>query len=199
MTLDKILLGFLEAPASGYDLKKAFDDSVRHFWDAELSQIYPTLHRLRREGLVVSSTEPSDRGPDRKVYARTPEGLEALRDWLSVPPMVENQRIEHLAQLFFLGQAHDADRTRTFLEELLEVFARRLAGLRAIEAHHRQPGDPGDAPFDLPAALTRDTLHPYLTLRYGIRRMAATVEWCEESLRLLEALGHDEPHDKEDR
>lgn len=182
MSLDKILLGFLETPASGYDLKKAFDESVRHFWDAELSQIYPTLHRLRRDGLVVASTEPSVRGPDRKVYTRTPAGLDALRAWLSAPPVVENQRIEHLAQLFFLGQAEEVERTRGFLEEIREAFSRRLAGLRAIEAQHTTQG------ADVPEGLTPEVLQPYLTLRYGIRRLAATVEWCDESLELLTAL-----------
>ena len=91
MSLDMILLGFLRSPVSDYDLKKAFDESVRHFWEAELSQIYPTLHRLRREEWVTSTVEPSDRGPDRKVYRRTPAGVAALREWLSGAPLVEKQ------------------------------------------------------------------------------------------------------------
>lgn len=177
-----ILLGFLETPASGYDLKKAFDESVRHFWDAELSQIYPSLHRLHREGLVSFTTEPSDRGPDRKVYARTPAGLEVFRQWLAAGPVVGDQRIGHLAQLFFLGQFDDAPRTRSFLEELRAVFGRRLAALCAIESHVR------DANGELSSELTTNTVHPYLTLRYGIRRMEATVAWCDESLHLLARL-----------
>ena len=116
----------LETPASGYDPKKAFDESVRRFWDAELSEIYPTLQRLRRIGLVTVSAEPSDRGPDRKVYTRTKTGLDALREWLSAGPVVENQRIEHLGQHFLLGQAGEGDRTRAFLEELREVLGDSL-------------------------------------------------------------------------
>ena len=44
MSLDHAILGFLNyKPLSGYDLKKVFDSSVRHFWYADQSQIYRTL------------------------------------------------------------------------------------------------------------------------------------------------------------
>ncbi|MYK68861.1 MAG: PadR family transcriptional regulator, partial [Gammaproteobacteria bacterium] len=43
MSLDHILLGLLRDPATGYDLKSAFSERIRHFWSAELSQIYPAL------------------------------------------------------------------------------------------------------------------------------------------------------------
>ncbi|MGD0004493.1 MAG: PadR family transcriptional regulator, partial [Anaerolineaceae bacterium] len=40
MSLDYAILGFLSyKPFSGYDLKKVFDNSVRHFWYADQSQI----------------------------------------------------------------------------------------------------------------------------------------------------------------
>ena len=44
MSLDHAILGFLNYRRySGYDLKKIFDKSVRHFWPADQSQIYLTL------------------------------------------------------------------------------------------------------------------------------------------------------------
>ena len=135
---------------------------------------------------MTVSTEPSDRGPNRKVYTRTAAGLVALREWLSGGPRMEQQRIEHLAQLFFLDQAGEPGQTRAFLEELREVFGRRLSALRAIEAYYG-----GDEAGGMPPAPDPDAVHPYLTLRYGIRRLAATVEWCEESLELLSAIEPD--------
>ena len=46
MSLEHAILGFLTyRPMSGYDLKKFFDESVRHFWSAPQSQIYRTLGR----------------------------------------------------------------------------------------------------------------------------------------------------------
>ena len=54
MSLKYAILGFLSYKSfSGYDLKKAFDNSVRHFWSANQSQIYRTLAQLDEEGLVA--------------------------------------------------------------------------------------------------------------------------------------------------
>ena len=180
MSLEPILLGFLETPSSGYDLKKIFDETVRYFWNAELSQIYPTLHRLRSEGLVVSSKERSEKGPDREVYSRTLAGTEKLRQWLAAAPVVHTERFAYLAQLFFLGQAEDLDLTLSFLQQLRTRFAGRLEVLRSIDKEERakQPG--------YPESLTSRDFHAYLTLHCGLKRLEASVAWCNESLRLLE-------------
>lgn len=56
MSLEYAILGFLNyKPQSGYDLKKIFDTSVRHFWAADQSQIYRILTRLTERGLVEMS------------------------------------------------------------------------------------------------------------------------------------------------
>ena len=53
MSLEHAMLGFLcYTPLTGYDLKKAFDVSVRHFWPADQSQIYRTLARMAERGWV---------------------------------------------------------------------------------------------------------------------------------------------------
>ncbi|MDH3255198.1 MAG: PadR family transcriptional regulator [Acidobacteriota bacterium] len=180
MSLKPILLGFLENPSSGYDLKKIFDETVRFFWSAELSQIYPTLHQLRSEGLVVSTRERSEKGPDREVYSRTPAGTEELQRWLAAGPVNHTERFAFLAQLFFLGQAEDLDLTRSFLQQLRARFADRLQVLRSIDDKEReeQPG--------YPESLTSRDFHAYLTLLCGLNRLEASVAWCDESLRLLE-------------
>lgn len=74
MSLEHILLGLLREPATGYDIKNAFSASVRHFWSAELSQIYPTLKRLEQRRMLRSRLEPSPKGPNRRVYTLTEEG-----------------------------------------------------------------------------------------------------------------------------
>ena len=80
MSLRNILLGLLEKPASGYDLKGEFGASLGHFWAAELAQIYPTLKAMEAEGLVRSRAVPSTRGPARKEYRRTKSGERALEE-----------------------------------------------------------------------------------------------------------------------
>ncbi len=41
---------------------------------ADLAAVYRTLQTLRRRGLVASAWEPSDSGPDRRVYELTAAG-----------------------------------------------------------------------------------------------------------------------------
>ena len=65
MSLRFAILGFLSVrPFSGYDLKRAFDQSVRHFWTADQAAIYRTLGELESKGLVehcLLYTSPSPR------------------------------------------------------------------------------------------------------------------------------------------
>ena len=78
MSLEYAILGFLNYhPYTGYDLKKIFDTSVRHFWPADQSQIYRTLarlteHRFCRDG--KGPTESTARNA-RSTTSRQPGGL----------------------------------------------------------------------------------------------------------------------------
>ncbi len=66
MSLEHSILGFLNyRPYSGYDLKKIFDTSVRHFWPADQSQIYRTLNRLTENGWVEMEKIEQDNRPAR--------------------------------------------------------------------------------------------------------------------------------------
>lgn len=176
MSLPHILLGMLEEPASGYDLKKRFEEGARHFWSAELAQIYPTLQRLEERGLVTSRTVASGRGPDRRVYRRLARGRRELLAWLQGEPRVATERFAYLAQLFFLGALGDLGETERFLRELKRKLAARLEALRAIEAAWAA-GTPG-----FPDALDDAGFHAHMTLRMGLRSLAEKVAWCDECL-----------------
>ncbi len=180
MSLRHILLGMLAEPASGYDLKRKFNQSLVHFWGAELAQIYPTLRGLVDDGLLEVSVHPSEQGPQRKVYRRTKEGTGSLRAWLAQGPVVKRERISYLAQVFFLHELDGPERKREFLLQLRERMAGRLATLQAIEAGWS--ADDPRYPDDLPDA----AFYPQLTLRLGLLKTAAAVEWCEESIARLD-------------
>src|SRR5437588_126747 len=86
MSLKHALLGFLNyGPMTGYELKKFFDTSVAHFWNAELSQIYPSLKQLESEGLVEMQVDVQEDRPNRKVYSITEDGRNELVEWLARP------------------------------------------------------------------------------------------------------------------
>ena len=59
MTLKHAILGLLSKwDATGYDIKKEFDDFMSIFWHSHLSQIYPELNKLEAEELVTSKLVP---------------------------------------------------------------------------------------------------------------------------------------------
>jgi PadR family transcriptional regulator, regulatory protein AphA len=89
------LLGFLSfGPATGYELKHAFENSIQHFWSADLSQIYRTLESLREEGLVTMRIEHQESKPPKHIYSLTESGRAELLRWLHEPtvelPTVRN-------------------------------------------------------------------------------------------------------------
>ncbi len=179
MALEHILLGMLRRPASGYDLKQSFSSSLRHFWRAELAQIYPLLARLEQRGLLVSEQQVSSKGPPRKVYTRTEDGERELLEWLRQGPEPDRDRIGYLAQVFFLDQLHDREAAEQFLGKLRVDLGERLAELQAIEQHWSE-NDPR-----YPDELPDDDFYPQLTLRMGITKLTALAGWCDESLKRI--------------
>lgn len=189
MSLDHILLGMLREPASGYDLKAAFQEGCRHFWSAELSQIYPALQRMEERGLLRSHREPSPRGPERRVYQRTAKGTAELHQWLRGGAVMGTERFAYIGQLLFQGELADLDATLRFLEDLrgkLLALLRLLEGAEAElrAAHPRFPQDLND-----------QELHEFLGLRIGVRSLRAKAEACDEGLALVRARRKGKAHD----
>ena len=180
MSLDHILLGLLRDPATGYDLKNAFSERIRHFWSAELSQIYPTLKRLEQRRMLRSRVEPSPRGPNRKVYSLTGEGREEVRRWLRSGPEVGTERFAYLAQLYFMDAVGDLRETRAFMTELRDHLARWLAELQSLE------GDVFAAYGDEPERYSDAGFHRFATLRMGIHSIGSKVAWCDETLAAID-------------
>ena len=139
MSLEFAILGFLNYhPYSGYDLKKIFDTSVRHFWPADQSQIYRTLRSLAEQGYLEQEKIPQAARPDRKVYHITPTGRDALLEWLQGPPPMDEPRSAPLIQVFFAGQLTD--------EQILTKFEGFAAIMRMVLTQYEQV--PGQiAPF----------------------------------------------------
>ena len=181
MSLDHILLGLLREPASGYDLKRLFDERIAYFWSAELSQIYPTLKRLEGRRWIRSRPAASARGRRKRLYDLTSAGRRELTAWLAGPTRFGDERFAYLAQLFFMGELGDLNRTLQFLRGVREHFAAKLAALRSLE---RMWGD-GDHRY--PDRLPDEDLHVHLALRNGLLSLEAHVGWCDESIARIAA------------
>ena len=63
------------------------------------SSIYPTLTKLHRQGYVTFELQPSERGPQRKVYSVTETGRQAFLEWVSLPPAEAEIRDEQMVKV----------------------------------------------------------------------------------------------------
>ena len=90
MSIGLTLLGLLETgPRHGYDLKRAYDEHFGQDRPLHYGQVYSTLSRLLRDGLVEVDGVEASEGPERKRYAITASGVTDVRDWLVTPERPE--------------------------------------------------------------------------------------------------------------
>ncbi len=169
MSLKHAILGFLSfRPATGYDLKKAFDRSVSHFWPANQSQIYRTLAGLADEGYVTQEIVAREERLDTKIYHITQNGRDELHRWLSTPLPPQPLREPFLIQVYFSGQLAD--------EELIALLTRQIADIEQTVAvyaaiHAMYPEQ----------IKSRDDVRAFFlsvsTLEYGIVSNRAALTW----------------------
>ncbi|HEY8477008.1 MAG TPA: helix-turn-helix transcriptional regulator [Chloroflexota bacterium] len=80
-TTPSLVLALLaERPMHGYELARAIQERSAGALALGQGVLYPTLHRLEREGLIVGSWEARRAGPERRVYRITPKGQAVLAD-----------------------------------------------------------------------------------------------------------------------
>jgi PadR family transcriptional regulator, regulatory protein PadR len=73
--LDALVLGALcDGPLHGYAIAKTIERKGAGALRMGENQLYPTLHKLEREGAVVAEWQPQENKPPRKVYSLTPAG-----------------------------------------------------------------------------------------------------------------------------
>ncbi|MDQ2845168.1 MAG: PadR family transcriptional regulator [Actinomycetota bacterium] len=140
MSVSRTLLGLLEArPSHGYDLKRAHDELFRTERPLAYGQVYSTLARLLKNGLVsVDGTEAGE-GPDRKRYAITDAGVTDIDQWLSSP---ENPQ-EYLQNTLYTKVVLALMSHRDAAEILDTQRATHLTAMREFN-RRKQSGDLAD-------------------------------------------------------
>ncbi len=69
-----------ERPMYGYELVKEMGSRSGNELQMKEGTLYPSLHKLERQGYISSYWEKQEKGPDRKYYRITDEGKEVLAD-----------------------------------------------------------------------------------------------------------------------
>jgi DNA-binding PadR family transcriptional regulator len=167
MSTSDTLLALLEpAPAHGYTLKQDYDRWFAHKRPLAFGQVYSTLTRLEKKGLVALADVEAGHGPDRRLYAITEQGVTVVDAWVNTP------------------QAPDLFATSTLYSRLtVALLSERdatgvLAGQRA--AHLERMRDLQRSRRDAEGA-------DLLALTYELAHLDADLRWIEESAARLEA------------
>ncbi len=177
MHLEHAILGFLNyGPFTGYELKRVFDRSIRHFWPADQSQIYKTLSKLSDKGLASMDIVHQDDRPSRKVYQITDAGRTQLMEWIRRTPEVEVVREPFLIQVFFAGLLPDEEAIQILEEKASEIRA-YIENLNEVTKVGAQ-GDGQKAPKKL-------QFYWFLTVDHGLWMMQASLDWLEETIERI--------------
>ncbi len=120
MDVKTLCLGLLTVQeACGYDLKKTFESSFKHFFPAGYGSIYPALADLADAGLVKCREIPQIGKPDRKVYRITEAGEQAFIDALNRTDPQHKLRSEFLAMIYFADRIEEK-RLTDLLDDRIE-------------------------------------------------------------------------------
>ena len=77
-----LLALFADGPKYGYQLRTEFEERTGATWSVNVGQVYTTLERLERDGLVAAEGMNPD---GRVIYRMTEAGRAALDGWFSTP------------------------------------------------------------------------------------------------------------------
>ena len=130
MSVRHALLALLsEGPKYGLQLREEFEERTGEVWPLNVGQVYTTLQRLERDGLVESDGS-ADEGP-QKGFRITSGGAEELAAWLRTPPDLSSPPRDELVMKVLVAlripgvDVHDVIQVhRRYLVELMQQWTR---------------------------------------------------------------------------
>src|SRR5262244_2786273 len=160
MSVRHALLALLsEGPKYGLQLREEFESGTGEVWPLNVGQVYTTLQRLERDGLVESD---GDGERSQKRYRITSAGAEELSAWLRSPPeLVPPPRDELVIKVLVALQVPGID-----VHELLQVHRRHV--IEVMQRYTRIKAEAAED--DVPLALVADA---------ELFRLEAIVRWLD--------------------
>lgn len=136
------LLGQLALrPWSGYEMAKNIGRTLHWFWPRAESVIYAEMKRLTDLGLADAQPAPGRRGRPQTTYTITPEGRDALADWLGTPPRDFSLHFEALLRVHLApyGETDDLRRALAGARDDAEGLLRQaiVIGTEFVEGRHQ--------------------------------------------------------------
>jgi DNA-binding PadR family transcriptional regulator len=130
MSVRHALLALLsEGPKYGLQLREEFEARTGDVWPLNVGQVYTTLQRLERDGLVESD-DATEAGP-QKGYRITQDGAAELAGWLRTPPDLSSPPRDELVMKVLVAlrvpgvDVHEVIQVhRRYLVELMQQWTR---------------------------------------------------------------------------
>jgi DNA-binding PadR family transcriptional regulator len=177
--LGRALLGLLiDAPLSGYDIRRLFTQTPLATFSDSPGAIYPALKRLEAAGFVRGRVERSAGLRQRRLFRVTPAGKAALESWLNQPvtrDAVVRDSDELMLRFSFMDRGLGPAASARFLRALQHELTTYLPELRRYLEANR-----GAMP-----------LSGRLALESGIRAYDAMLAWTRDALGAYEKRGKD--------
>jgi DNA-binding PadR family transcriptional regulator len=150
-----------EGPKYGLRLQNEFQARTGEVWPLNVGQVYTTLQRLERDGLVEAAGE-GQRSEKQKRYRVTPAGTHELADWLRTPPeLVPPPRDELVIKVLIALQVPGID-----IHKLLQEHRRHV--IEVMQGYTRIKAEAAED--DVPLALVADA---------ELFRLEAIVRWLD--------------------
>ena len=141
MSVRHALLALLsEGPKYGLQLREEFETRTGEVWPLNVGQVYTTLQRLERDGLVESDDTAPD-GP-QNIFRITADGGRELAAWLRTPPDVASPPRDELVMKVLVAlhvpgvNVHDVIQVhRRYLVQLMQQWTRIKETEAATDLH----------------------------------------------------------------
>lgn len=151
MSVRHSLLALLHQPRYGYQLRAEFQNRTGGTWPLNIGQVYTTLERLERDGLVARD---ADDGVGHVVYSLTSAGEDEVRGWFAAPVDRSSPPRNELAIKLALAL------TLPGVDVPAVIQAQRAASMKALQDYTkiRREGVPGQRAKDTAGLLVLDSL-----------------------------------------
>jgi DNA-binding PadR family transcriptional regulator len=163
-----------EGPKYGLQLREEFEARTGEVWPLNVGQVYTTLQRLERDGLVES--DESDSEGSQKGFRITKAGQQELAGWLRTPSDIASPPRDELVMKILVALRVPG----TDVREVIQVHRRYLVELMQQWTRIKET----EAEGDLSLALVVDA---------ELFRLDAVVRWLDDADGRIKRAGADLP------
>ncbi|MEV0618098.1 PadR family transcriptional regulator [Nonomuraea sp. NPDC050404] len=135
MVRPHLLALLAKEPAHGYELKQALEQTFGSAYPSpNIGQIYVTLGRLEKDGLVRAVDVEQSNRPNKKVYYLTAKGRDSLVAWVDEPTEGPRVRDEFFMKLVLAPLTGIADRM-ALISRQRRHYLSLMGDLRELQSH----------------------------------------------------------------